>query len=226
MRNQMSITIFLLAILIAACTSNAPQDTLPKSRVVVCLLDFTGSFEYLGESVDKLASSVDELSPGDEFVACTIDGSNSGQRILQVKLPRSTRAIDHNNQRRIHTMKLKLKQLLSSINTRQESRSTDLLGPIYAASRLFGKASDKQKFLLLFTDLEDNVGQTIPRDGLDLRDVKVIAFFMSPKSIQEDIRTRSMWTAFFQEAGAGFEMFNVIESRSQSQILVPGGASQ
>jgi hypothetical protein len=223
MKNRICV-ISLLTILLTGCTSDPSQNTLPESKLVICQLDFTGSFVYLGESVDKLADTVDELNPGDEFMASAIDGSNSGRHILHAKLPLRTRAIDSRNQRRVHTMKLKLKQLLMGINTSQVSRKTDLLGPIYAASQIFARAPDKQKFLLLFTDLEDNAGQTIPKDALDMQDVRVIAFFISPESIQKDIQIRRKWAELFEGAGASFEMLNVSESRSRSPILGPGGA--
>ncbi len=222
MKKLISVVSLLLVILLAACTE-APQDTLPRSRLVVSLLDLSGSFAFVGESVGKMAGTVDEIGPGDEFVARAIDGSNSGQHILQAKLPRSTRTIDPTNRRRVYTMKLQMKQMLRRINTKHSSRKTDLMGPIYTASLLFQKAPDKQKYLLLFTDMEDNAGQTIPSGSLNLRGVKVIAFFVSPGSIQEDFRLRRKWASFFSEAGASFEMLTVSESRSRSPVLMPGG---
>ncbi|MFC1719279.1 hypothetical protein ACFL6S_36860 [Candidatus Poribacteria bacterium] len=214
------ICIILPVILLSGCI-NSSQDV-GSNKIVIILLDFSASFKFLGESVGKAAETVDELRSGDELVVCAIDGSNSGQNILHAKLPKSARAIDPDNQRRVHIMKLKLKQLIRGINTKRVSGNTDLLGPIYAASRLFARASDKQKYLLLFTDLDDTRGQTIPQGSLNLRDVKVMVFFTTPDSIQDDISKRQKWSALFQSAGASFEMLNVNESRSLSPILGPG----
>jgi hypothetical protein len=162
---------------------------------------------------------MDEFRSGDEFLLGAIDGSSAGRDIISVKLPRTTRPIDPANQRRVRATKSRLKQLLANLNLKQKTGHTDILGPVYAAALRFSKTAAQEKYLLLFSDLEDNIRQTVPSGAINLKNVPVTAFFVAGKNIQEDTQLRQKWTAFFNAAGTHIDILNVSESRYQAPIL-------
>lgn len=188
----------------------APRESdEPVSRHIVAVLDATGSFGCLRDSLRRLARFVgEELAMGDVFSAFFIKNKldDSPQFLVQpTVLPARTRRIGDPGETSALRLQSAIQARLLTYAKAEGFRKvveTDLVQSLAYAGRLLDAdpASRTDRWLLAFTDLEDTVGsETTP----GLQGVNVRVFYVPTRgdlaALSESIAS---WTAKFRTWGA------------------------
>lgn len=198
-----------------------------SNRAETALVDATGSYDQIVPALRRLARfAAEELDAGDTFCAFWIKGGigESPDFIVSpTTLPVPQRRIGDPAQ--INNLELK-RNIQKTFGDYAETKSfkkvgrTDLLQSIAYAGRLLharGNAS-REKWLLLFTDLEDNQKKTVE---LNLQGVHVRVFYVPARNDLTGMETKmSSWKEIFSHAGAStVEIYDVGQSEMLPTLL-------
>ncbi len=229
-----------LALLLSGCArrpGNSPtldmspsvRRTHPEAaegRIILALVDATGSFGSLRESLRRLARFAgEELKMGDTFGISFIKNQlkdSDSHLVPFITLPKPTRRLGDpaeaealRLQKQIQTTLLTYAGALSF----KKVERTDLFQAIAYGARQLRLASQRERWLLLFTDLEDTVGR---RDvPLDLEGIHVRVFFVPTRGNLKGLDKKvAEWTQRFQKAkAASVVIYDVGQSRILPRLL-------
>lgn len=206
---------------VSAADDSGPLSHAP--RVIVLGIDSTGSYN-LWEPAKKLAYRIiGDLSPGDVFYCRVInDQSYTDQAsIFKLQMPEATfvqvdspfdrKAKNHNRRQRGRLIAVKKAAITRFQKVAYEQAGeTDIDGFLMAASdRFLLYPKDRERFLLIASDLADNVHYSIKPDLSGVR-ISIIGFQVS-KSPTETKRRKDKWLQKFREAGADSVKFLAME---------------
>jgi hypothetical protein len=225
------IAVCLLPFFLVSCAGSGSSGAsnskvVPKGKVVLVLLDQSGSFKHIQPSIHKICRVVDGLQAGDIFVIRSIDSSSFEDQsdLLCLTIPKSNKPIDPQHHKLISKIKTQVKRQLQKLKKREAAR-TDIWGAIYGASRFLGSYPDSDKYLLIFSDLEDNQGLKGSSDALNLSGIKLKALFVSrTKHVDDFDKKVKIWASAFKEAGAeSVEILDPTKSKLVRNPLIEGG---
>lgn len=147
-----------------------------KPKVIVTIVDLSASFNpEKDNTIVKLNNILDCIEPEDCFYfICIAEKSFSDKNLLYINQHANTSEIQDNLD--YYKRKDSLKESVSSIIKGHSAKRTDVLGAFYRAQVIFeDKGNDYDKYLIIFSDLSDNVNKSAYNIRLD--SVDVLALF-------------------------------------------------
>ncbi|MDZ7337599.1 MAG: hypothetical protein ONB30_03580 [candidate division KSB1 bacterium] len=215
-------------LVIQACRIGGDKAPAPKSKIVVAIIDNSGSFDpYLRRAVAACKRYIDELSLGDGFGAFLIERESlGGTRPPFIPLMwLSQRSETHITPRRmVHqaaAARDSLKKSLETILALKRAERTDLNGAMARAATLLSSFDSTRyaKHLLVFSDMKDNVGKEML--GANLAGVEVRLLFVDV--VDEPTRRNcNHWVQTLHTLGAcNISVFNPDQSESQISFALP-----
>jgi hypothetical protein len=214
----------------SASVTSAPAATAANHsrghRVVVYLIDATGSYNFVGEALSKAAAEIERnAQPGDVWFFRWITNASYGDStaVFTLRCPdlpeAPTNPFDSNARRRWQAqqasftgLKRKAATMLRSQRPRPV-RGTDIYGAFAKASDIFETTvTQGEKVVVIATDLGDTENRKVP---FSLRGVRVIiCLYQGGGRAQEARARRDYWVGLIRRAGA--EQIRVLDPAQSS----------
>ena len=155
-------------VVLAACS----QPT-SKSRAVFLLLDTSGTYT---EELDKAQTIMNyllaTLDSGDSIAIARIDSGSFSEKDIVAKATFDERPSTANDQKRL--FKRKLDDFVSTV--KRGSPHTDITGGVMQASEYLNETGAGEKYVLVFSDLEEDLKKGHVRDfPISLPNINVVA---------------------------------------------------
>ena len=203
----------ILAIFLAAGLSacDKPQS---KARAVYLLLDTSGTYTAEMDKAQKIINYLlATLDSGDSIAIARIDSGSFSEKDIVAKVTLDDRPSTANEQKRL--FKASIDEFVSA--TRQGSRHTDITGGMLQASEFLQETGAGEKYVLIFSDLEEDLQQGHIRDfPISLPDIHVVALNVT-KLRTDNIDPRDylnrldLWERRVNEAGGSWGVINDLE---------------
>ncbi len=175
-----------------------------SARAIYVLLDYSGTyFRELPRCLTALRGIVARLNPFDSMVVARIDNCSfaSDSILLRVRLPDTPSAATRT--------KLTVGEQLDRIErTAQRTGYTDIIGALYQASTELKTVQTQNKYVILFSDLEQDLapGCRAGRDQMpDMTGVTAVAsnvIILNERRPQDYLDRIDSWEQRFRSAGA------------------------
>ncbi|MBA7637188.1 hypothetical protein ES703_44823 [subsurface metagenome] len=212
------IALVLIGMLSLAWSS---QQLIISKKCIVVLVDLTGSFDYSRESFDHTDNIINALMPGDEIYILSITATSFYDKNLlfnaSIPLPKYTSEL-YSEKYRAHfdSIRGELSHRWGKVvkNLRTDARKTDVMGGISYALLIFNNSKSKHKYLVIYSDLEDNVAGT---GDVRLNGVRVWCLYVEHKDFEKYKEKENSWRQYFKRAGV--EEKNII-------IRIPAQSSE
>jgi len=230
MRHKHYITLLLLSTIFFACGHEVKDDnnTTDKYRwgkkPVICVIniDGTGSYNYL-EKAKNTALNIINTLPSQSRIYIRWISENSildKNNIISAILPGvktsssnpyiSQKTKDNIDKQKELNNKLKQETIESLISAKSpKANKTDIYGCLAAASERFKNHSDKKAFLILMSDMKDNVGRKFNNYMLNGVEVLILDF----QSDDNSFEAKEKWTEELLEKGASNVSFAEIDEQ-------------
>lgn len=183
---------------------SAPRLSVRK-RCTVIVVDMTGSFDYWKESCEGISSIIGEMMPGDRLYVTGITATSffDGNLLLNAYIPMPKYTNELYSEKYISGIENARKKLQQQwqdkVNTiTPDAQETDVVGGLLYASTIFANAQAKSNYLIIFSDLEDNVAQKFTGR---FDNTRVWCLFVEHKDFKEYSKKVSAWQDFFEKAG-------------------------
>jgi len=176
-----------------------------KSKIIVVLMDNTGSFKgFLHRSLSNCSEVVNALEAGDELVIMPIDKESlsNAHSPLSIKIPQSkTTLVTRQYRDGVKMIKTAGIQRIMEIEKSPRAHSTDLTGALVrAASLLKGEQfANSGRFLLIYSDMDDNIGRKV-LNGTTLSGT--VVRFMYTELSEKSQKNVEQWKEFLLKLGA------------------------
>ncbi len=204
--NKLLRIILLLVIVLIGC-SEVP----PEKRFIIVVFDQTGSM--IAEDLEAGKEFVIEqilpiLRKGDLIGIAAVTSSSYGYRYGVEFLPVSQQYLDMKNDSAVEVKRNNFIQLVRGISIVREYPSTDVYGMLASVSQVFLEDTLSNKYLIVISDMDDNVNREGIMSDVFLKDVHVYVLFASHKfrGIKDDFlafkEKQRYWVDLFHEAGA------------------------
>jgi hypothetical protein len=204
------ITIFLIIsfMIIAGCT-----DTKTHSKGVYMLLDTSGTYAMeLKKAQSIISYLLGVLQPGDTLAVASIDTGSFSEKDIITKVTFDTRPSISNNQKRV--FQNAVNEFVSSVSS---SPYTDISGGILQAIEYLNEANSGQKYILIFSDLKEELAKGHVRDvPFHLTGFNVIA--LNVTKLRTDIRDPKQylerveeWRAKVEKGTGNWRVINDLE---------------
>ena len=142
--------IIIMGILVAGCT-----ETKKHTRGVYMLLDTSGTYtEELSKAKSILNYLLGTLNPGDSLAVARIDTGSFTEKDIIAKVVFDDRPSVANNQKR--AFQQKIDKFTHSVHG---SPYTDISGGILQAIEYLNEANTGSKYVLIFSDLKEDLGR-------------------------------------------------------------------
>lgn len=199
----------LLAVMISACSS--PQS---NARAVFLLLDTSGTYT---EEMNKAQSIINyllaTLDSGDSIAIARIDSGSFSEKDIIAHTTFDSRPSTANDQKR--ALKSRIDQFVSE--TKRGSRHTDITGGVLQASEFLTETGAGNRYILIFSDLEEDLQKGHIRDfPLDLPGIHVAALNVT-KLRSDNIDPRDylkrleLWQQRVTQGGGDWDVINDLE---------------
>jgi plasmid stabilization system protein ParE len=204
-----TLLIAALSLTLAAC--NEPQS---KARAVYLLLDTSGTYT---KEMDKAQSIINyllaTLDSGDSIAIARIDSGSFSEKDIIARMTFDDRPSTSNQQKR--QFKTKIDSFVDGL--RSGSRHTDITGGMLQASDYLRETGAGEKYVLIFSDLEEDLQKGHIRDfPISLPDIHVVALNVT-KLRSDNIDPRDymerldLWKKRVDEAGGSWDVINDLE---------------
>jgi len=199
----------LLALSLSAC--NEPES---KARAVYLLLDTSGTYTAEMDKAQKIMNYLlATLDSGDSIAIARIDSGSFSEKDIIARVTFDDRPSTANQQKR--RFKEKIDKFVVGI--RKGSRHTDITGGMLQASEYLEETGAGQKYVLIFSDLEEDLQRGHIRDfPISLPDIHVVALNVT-KLRSDNIDPRDymkrldLWETRVYEAGGTWGVINDLE---------------
>jgi len=179
------ILIIILGLLIAGCGE-------PKSRTkgVYMLLDTSGTYtKELPQAQSILNYLLGVLQPGDTLAVASIDTGSFSEKDIIAKVTFDERPSVANNQKRAF-----MKDVDDFVSNVPQSPYTDISGGILQAIEYLNEADSGTKYVLIFSDLKEELAKGHIRDvPFQLDGFQVIA--LNVTKLRQDIKDPKVYMA-------------------------------
>ena len=200
---------WVLALTLSACSD--PQS---KARAVYLLLDTSGTYTAEMDKAQKIINYLlATLDSGDSIAIARIDSGSFSEKDIVAKVTLDDRPSTANEQKRL--FKASIDEFVSA--TRQGSRHTDITGGMLQASEFLQETGAGEKYVLIFSDLEEDLQQGHIRDfPISLPDIHVVALNVT-KLRTDNIDPRDylnrldLWERRVSQAGGSWGVINDLE---------------
>jgi len=194
--------------IISGCT-----DTKTHSKGVYMLLDTSGTYAMeLKKAQSIISYLLGVLQPGDTMAVASIDTGSFSEKDIIAKVTFDTRPSISNNQKRV--FQSEVNKFVSSVRS---SPYTDISGGILQAIEYLNEANSGQKYILIFSDLKEELAKGHIRDvPFHLTNVDVIA--LNVTKLRTDIRDPKQymerveeWRAKVEKGTGNWRVINDLE---------------
>jgi hypothetical protein len=198
----------VICLLIAGCT-----DTKSRSTGVYMLLDTSGTYAVELKKAQKILNYLlGVLAPGDTLAVARIDTGSFSEKDIIAKVTFDERPSVANNQKRAF-----MQEVETFVTTVKGSPYTDISGGILQAIEYLNEAESGQKYILIFSDLKEELAKGYKRDiPFQLPEYNVIALNVTklrgdnidPK---EYLARLEDWRGKVEKGGGDWGMINDLE---------------
>ncbi len=198
----------LLPLLAAGC-----GDPIPPTRAVYLLLDTSGTYRDEVVKAQSIANYLlGTLVSGDSLGLARIDSGSFSEKDIVAKVTFDERPSHANQQKRV--FRGHLDRFVTSTSA---SQHTDITGGLLQAAEWLNETGAGHKYVLLFSDLEEDVQEGFVRDfAIDLSGIHVVALNVTKlRSDQVDPREYldrlAAWERRVATGGGSWRVINDLE---------------
>lgn len=199
----------LLTLGLAAC--NEPRS---NARAVYLLLDTSGTYTAEMDKAQKIINYLlATLDSGDSIAIARIDSGSFSEKDIIARVTFDDRPSTANQQKR--AFKDQIDEFVA--DTKRGSRHTDITGGMLQASEYLEETGAGEKYVLIFSDLEEDLKKGHIRDfPISLPDVNVVALNVT-KLRSDNIDPRDymerldLWEKRVYQAGGTWGVINDLE---------------
>lgn len=199
----------LLSLGLTAC--NEPQS---NARAVYLLLDTSGTYTAEMDKAQKIMNYLlATLDSGDSIAIARIDSGSFSEKDIIARVTFDDRPSTANQQKRM--FKDQVDEFVN--NTKRGSRHTDITGGMLQAGEYLEETGAGEKYVLIFSDLEEDLQQGHIRDfPIALPDIHVVALNVT-KLRSDNIDPRDylkrldLWEKRVYQAGGTWGVINDLE---------------
>lgn len=196
-------------ILLAGCGQGKPN-----SRAVYLLLDTSGTYtQELAKAQAIMNYLLATLSSGDSIAIARIDSGSFSEKDIIAKATFDIRPSTANDQKRL--FKHKIDEFVAQV--KMGSRNTDITGGLIQASDFVNETNAGDKYVLIFSDLEEDLQKGHVRDfPIDVQGIQVVALnvtkLRSDNVDPRDYKKRlALWEDKVQQGGGIWRVVNDLE---------------
>jgi hypothetical protein len=205
---KLLLTLFIVASL-SACSE--PKS---KARAVYLLLDTSGTYtEEMSKAQTIINYLLATLDSGDSMAIARIDSGSFSEKDIIAHATFDVRPSTANDQKRL--FKKTIDKFVATIKS--GSRHTDITGGMLQASEYLMETGAGEKYVLIFSDLEEDLKKGHIRDfPISLPDINVVALNVT-KLRSDNIDPRDYlnrleaWQHRVSEAGGHWNVINDLE---------------
>ncbi len=203
--------IFAILVTVAVAACSQPHS---NQRAVFLLLDTSGTYtEEMGKARSIINYLLGTLDSGDSIAIARIDSGSFSEKDIIASTTFDARPSTTNDQKR--TLKSTIDKFVSG--TKRGSRHTDITGGVLQASEYLTETGAGEKYVLIFSDLEEDLKKGHIRDfPLSLPGIHVVALNVT-KLRSDNIDPRDylkrldLWEDRVNEAGGDWAVINDLE---------------
>jgi len=197
-----------LIVMIAGCS-----DTKSRSKGVYILLDTSGTYALELKKAQGIVNYLlGVLQPGDTLAVARIDTGSFSEKDIIAKTTFDERPSKANDQKRAFQQKVS-----NFVSTVISSKYTDISGGILQAIEYLNEAGAGRRYILIFSDLKQELAQGYVRDiPFDMPEFNIIA--LNVTKLREDIRDPKeymdrveKWQAEVEKGGGKWRIINDLE---------------
>lgn len=184
-----TILIIILGLLIAGC--GEPKN---HSKGIYMLLDTSGTYtKELPQAQSILNYLLGVLQPGDTLAVACIDTGSFSEKDIIAKVTFDARPSVANNQKRAF-----MKDVADFVSNVPQSPYTDISGGILQAIEYLNEAGSGSKYVLIFSDLKEELAEGHIRDvPFQLDGFQVIA--LNVTKLRQDIKDPKIYMARMED---------------------------
>ena len=199
----------MLSLALVACSE--PKS---KARAVYLLMDTSGTYTAEMDKAQKIINYLlATLDSGDSIAIARIDSGSFSEKDIIARATFDTRPSTANQQKR--QFKEKIDAFVTA--TKRGSRNTDITGGVMQASEYLIETGAGEKYVLIFSDLEEDLQKGHIRDfPISLPDIHVVALNVT-KLRSDNIDPRDymkrldLWEKRVSQAGGDWAVINDLE---------------
>lgn len=203
------VIVFATSLLLTACDVNKPAN-----KAVYLLLDTSGTYtQELAKAQAIMNYLLATLNSGDSIAIARIDSGSFSEKDIIAKATFDLRPSTANDQKRL--FKHKVDRFVSSVKT--GSRNTDITGGLIQASDFVNETHAGEKYVLIFSDLEEDLAKGHIRDfPINVQGINVVALnvtkLRSDNIDPRDYKKRLLeWQARVEQGGGFWRVLNDLE---------------
>lgn len=206
--------IYCVICVMALCMLTACGEPQAKTRAVYLLLDTSGTYTEELEKAKKIMNYLlATLDSGDSFAMARIDSGSFSEKDIIVKTTLDARPSTANEQKR--SFKREVDNFVANLNA--GSSHTDISGAVLQASEYLNETGAEQKYVLIFSDLEEDLvkGQVrnfpIPLSGIRVVALNVTKLRSDNVDPREYMKRLEKWQSRVVDGGGSWQVLNDLE---------------
>ena len=206
-----------LSLLLSGCSEPAP-----KNKAVYLLIDTSGTYtQELNKAQAILNYLLANLDSGDSIAVARIDSGSFSEKDIVAKTTFDVRPSTANDQKR----QFKLAMDTFADNLKHGSANTDITGGVLQATQYLNETGAGEKYVLIFSDLEEDLPDDHVRDfPISLDNIHVVA--LNVTKLRSDnldprdyLKRLQHWQQRVQDGGGNWRVVNDLEKLDS--LLVP-----
>lgn len=205
--------IMLISLLFTLCIT-ACSESGAKKRAVYLLLDTSGTYtEELAKAQVIMNYLLATLDSGDSIAIARIDSGSFSEKDIIAKATFDIRPSTANDQKRL--FKHKIEQFVNDL--KRGSSNTDITGGLIQASDFVNETQAKEKYVLIFSDLEEDLQKGQVRNfPIDVTGIQVVALnvtkLRSDNIDPRDYKKRLVdWQSRVEQGGGEWRVVNDLQ---------------
>jgi hypothetical protein len=204
----------IATLLVSSLVLTGCDDQKPANKSVYLLLDTSGTYT---KELDKAQSIMNyllsTLNSGDSIAIARIDSGSFNEKDIIAKTTFDSRPSTTNNQKRV--FKKKVDTFVA--NLEKGSFRTDITGGILQAADFVNETQAGEKYVLIFSDLEEELQKGQIRDfPIDMQGIQVVALNVT-KLRSDNVDPREFknrlnhWQERVENGGGSWRVVNDLE---------------
>jgi hypothetical protein len=208
-RKLLTVIIISSTIVISSCGENRPTN-----RAVYLLLDTSGTYtEELKKAQVIMNYLLVTLDSGDSIAIARIDSGSFSEKDIIAKATFDSRPSTANDQKRL--FKHQVDEFVAQV--KHGSGNTDITGGLIQASDFVNETQAGEKYVLIFSDLEEDLQQGHIRNfPIDVQGIQIVALnvtkLRSDNIDPRDYKKRLLeWQSRVESGGGKWRVVNDLE---------------
>lgn len=197
------------SLMLISCSGHKPDN-----KAVYLLLDTSGTYtDELAKAQAIMNYLLATLNSGDSIAIARIDSGSFSEKDIIAKATFDLRPSTANDQKRL--FKHKVDEFVASV--KHGSRNTDITGGLIQASDFVNETKASQKYVLIFSDLEEDLVKGHIRNfSIDVNSINVVALNVT-KLRSDNVDPREYkkrlvdWQSRVENGGGNWRVLNDLE---------------